>query len=207
MKVLLPITYLGSIDYYAAWAQADEVIIEKFESYPKQTLRNRCTVYGANGPMDLTIPIIHGKNKLISSVQVDNAANWRNQHWQALLSGYKSSPFFTYFEAELETFYKSSGEKLFDELVSLNSVIVKLLGLKTSYTFTNDFQKEHPDDVLDLRDRFKPSKHPQLFKQPTYYQVFADKHGFKSNLSIIDLLCNEGRNSVSLLKQVELSPQ
>ncbi|MES2629728.1 MAG: WbqC family protein [Bacteroidota bacterium] len=202
MKVLLPLTYLGSIDYYAAWAQSTEVIIEKWESFPKQTLRNRCKIYGANGPLELTIPIVHTEKKLVTSVHSDESSPWRNRHWQALVSAYRSSPFFEYFEAELEPFYQSSGSNLFDELRELTETLVRMSGLHNNIHFTNTFVKDYGEDVLDLRNHFKPSKHPQLFHQEAYHQVFADKFGFHPNLSVLDLLSNEGRNTASYLKSV-----
>lgn len=205
MKALLPIVYLGNVDYYSVWAQADEILLEKFESYPKQTFRNRTTILGANGVMDLTIPIKKGDERLITDIKIDNSVNWRNQHWQALLSGYKSSPFFEYFEADLIQFYESKGEWLFEELYQLHSQLLKLLSIKNTSSFTTEFYKE--TEGIDLRNRLKPSKDPQLFVQPEYYQVFSDKHGFSPNLGVIDLLSNEGKGASNYLKSIKMEFQ
>ena len=197
----MPITYFGSLDYFVLIARSDEVWIEACESYPKQTLRNRCKILGANGLMDLTIPIAHQENRLISQFQSDEATNWRNQHWQALLSAYKSSPFFQYIEADLEQFYQQNHQPLFQLLYENTLQWCKWLGIKTTIHLTTDFEVA-PADKLDFRDKFKPSKYPSLFSYEEYYQVFSDKHGFQSNLSILDLFCNEGRQALSYLMQI-----
>ncbi len=201
MKVILPISYLGSIDYYAILAQADEVLIECCESFPKQTLRNRCRILGANGILDLTIPMVHDENKLISTVSSDSSVNWKNKHWQALLSAYKSSPFFMYFEDDLRYFYENDSALLFNELLNQTKLICKLAGIKVKLRTTDEYEKDYPG-YLDFRAYFKPSKHPRLFEQEAYHQVFGEKFGFNSNLSIIDLLCNEGRNTSDYLKSI-----
>ncbi len=153
--------------------------------------------------MDLTIPIEHIETKLISEFKADESVNWRNQHWQALLSGYKSSPFFQFIEADLEQFYQKSDQKLFDLLFANTLQWCKWLGIKTPISRTSTFELK-PEGVIDLRDKFKPSKYPQLFQYQPYYQVFGEKHDFHPNLSIVDLFCQEGRQSLSYLKQVEI---
>ncbi len=202
-EVVLPISYLGSIDYFAAMAQSDLALIEQFETFPKQTLRNRCRIYGANGAMDLTIPTTKGPDKSINAIRFDNDSPWRNRHWQAILSSYKSTPFFDFIEPELQPFYESSGDNLMTELWGLTRTITKIIGIESPVVKTSYYENDY-SNKLDLRASFKPSKSPQLFVQPTYYQIFSDKHGYLPNLSILDLICHEGRNSLEYLKQVEV---
>jgi len=123
------------------------------------------------------------------------------KHWQALLSAYKSSPFFQYIEADLEQFYQQNHQPLFQLLYENTLQWCKWLGIKTTIHLTTDFEVA-PADKLDFRDKFKPSKYPSLFSYEEYYQVFSDKHGFQSNLSILDLFCNEGRQALSYLMQI-----
>ncbi len=204
MKVLLPITYFGSIDYYAILAQADEVHIEKHESYQRQTLRNRCKILGVNGPMELSIPVAKQENKLISLIQTDESTPWRVQHLHALLSAYKKSPFFEFVEADIAQFYKLDGKYLFDNLYANTLQWCKWIGIKTPVFLTEHFSKNPSPDIIDYRGMFKPSKNPCLFSYPTYHQVFAELNSFQENLSILDLFCNEGRNSLNYLKQIKL---
>lgn len=203
MKAILPISYLGSIDYYAVLAQADRIILEACETFPKQTLRNRCRIYEANGALDLMIPIDHSSGKSISQIRFDDGTPWRNKHWQALLSAYKSSPFFEFIEEDLKQFYVSGDNLLFSELLMLQKLICKFLGIKVEFETTTDFVREY-SGALDLRDKFKPSRFPQLFQQEPYHQVFSARHGYIPNLSVLDLLCAEGRNSLTYLKSIEI---
>jgi hypothetical protein len=195
---VIPVTYCGSIDLYILLGHLPRVLVEVHESYAKQTLRNRCRIYSANGPLDLVIPVRHGAGRLISSIMPDNSVAWQRQHWNALITAYRRSPFFEFYEHDLLPFYTGPSEFLTDLDMGLTRKLCELTGLACTLQPTESYG-DHPA-TADYRQRFKISKDPQLFEQSPYLQVFNDKHGFVPNLSVLDLLFNLGPEAGSYLR-------
>jgi hypothetical protein len=194
---LLPLAYLGNIDYYQQLLAHDTILLERFENYPKQTIRNRCVIFGANGPIKLSIPVIResGTKQLIKDVKISYKESWQKDHWKGIVSAYNASPFFEYYADKLQAFYNTKPEFLLDFTAPLQTWALGRLqaDIKTSFTTTYD---QNPT-ATDLRPHF--SKNAQTKNAPQYLQVFSDKHGFQPNLSIIDLLFNEGPSASSYL--------
>ena len=187
--VLLPTAYLAPVSYYAHIKGSSVHTIEQHENYTKQSIRNRCTIYGANGPLSLTIPIHRpsGEKVLITDLEISNIDHWQRIHWQAIVSAYNSSPFWEYYEDYFKPLYEKPYTRLFEFNNDLHRIVIKLLKWKTEITFSNEYIQL--DKEIDLRN----TKNISLGIEPIeYYQVFAHKHGFQKEMSIIDLLCNEG---------------
>ncbi|RNC63458.1 WbqC family protein [Proteiniphilum sp. X52] len=196
MKVLLSSFYLAPVEYYAALFHAENVIIEIQDNYRKQSYRNRCIIGGANGPLSLSIPVEKlekGKNRM-KDIRIAEHGQWRHLHWNAIVSAYNSTPFFQYFEEDFRPFYENKFRFLHDFNEELRRLIGGFIGIETPYSYTLEYVKEPPPDMLDLRETIDPKKGSSS-ERPQYHQVFAQRQGFTPNLSIIDLLFNLGNEA------------
>ena len=195
MSLIFPTAYLPSIEYVSLFLKTDNVSIELYETYQKQSCRTRCNVMTANGIQTLTIPVTktNGNHTLTKDIEISYKESWQQTHIRCLESAYRKSAYFDYYFPYFEKIYKEK----FNTLIELNDfclkIILKLLKVKKEYSYTEDFEK-----IVDNNDlRISLSKNNyNNFEMKPYYQVFADRHGFISNLSIVDLLFNEGSNSV-----------
>lgn len=193
--------YLPPVYYFKSLINSENVVIDVNEFFIKQTYRNRCTILGANGTQDLIVPIKSRNSKMrMKDVEIANNENWQKNHWKSIESAYRKSPFFEYYEHDLISFYST---KKYTNLVAFNSELVtkinQLLNLKIELQFTEDYFMKTALD-MDYRTAISPKNKQLVFNQKEYIQVFSDKLGFQSNLSIVDLLFNEGPNSLNYLK-------
>ena len=198
-KPLLSTAYLAPIEYYAILLQEPNCSIELHEHFVKQSIRNRCDIYGANGKLQLTIPKQRkGSSKtIIKDIHISYKQNWQKQHWIAIQSAYNSSPFFEYYQDELQPFFEAEKMLLVDFNQKLQEVILRLLQEEGNTSFTKEFQYE--GHFSDFRNNKWKSRNPVA-----YDQVFMEKHGFIPNLSIIDLLFNLGPESSDYLHKLDI---
>ncbi|MGL4993656.1 MAG: WbqC family protein [Bacteroidales bacterium] len=204
-NILLSSAYLAPTSYYIALYNAKSASIEQYDNYIKQTYRNRCTIGGANGTMDLSIPIEKPSTAKahMCDIRISNHGNWRHLHWNALISAYRSTPFFEYYADDLAPLYEKSVEFLIDFNEELREIISSHLNVETPIVLTKEYTDEIPNNTLDLRDRIHPKKEIGLgaaFTTKPYYQVFSSKYGFQPNLSIVDLLFNMGPEGELILR-------
>jgi len=197
---LLPTAYLAPIEYYAILLQEPNCSIELHEHFVKQSIRNRCDIYGANGKLQLTIPKQRkGSSKtIIKEIQISYKQNWQKEHWNAIVSSYNSSPYFEYYKDELQPFFEKEEMLLIDFNNKLQAVILKLLQEEKDVKTTTEYL--HKGNFSDLRNH-----NWNLEKQERYDQVFMEKHGFIANLSILDLLFNLGPESADYLHNLAIS--
>ena len=217
MTVLLSTTYFGPIQWYQKLYRAEYVEIEQWESFQKQTYRNRCLVATTNGVLALTVPVEHSTSNLIKDIRISDHGNWCRLHWNALQSAYGESPFFEYYQDDIRPFFErpqvgaSAGMSHWKFLLDFNEEIrqkmCELIDIHPSVTYTKEYIPEeslstsHPPLFTSYRTVISP-KHPQDdpdFLSKRYYQVYERKHGFLSNLSILDLLFNLGPESILYL--------
>ncbi len=197
-KTLVSCAYLGSVSYYQSILQTSGYIIEKQEHYVKQSHRNRCVIIGANGPLSLSIPVCKPSGEKIKTADIttSDTEQWQRIHWQAICSAYNSSPFFEYYSDYFNPFYSQPINNLFDFDCKLQELIFKLLKIPQQVKFTDEYSKT--TEYRDCRD-FDFLKRGKDVEFKEYYQVFAHKHGFIENASIIDLLFNEGPRAKEFL--------
>ncbi|MDY9918418.1 MAG: WbqC family protein [Proteiniphilum sp.] len=194
--ILLSSFYLAPVEYYAALFHAENAIIEIQDNYRKQSYRNRCIIGGANGPLALSIPVEKpekGKSRM-KDIRIAEHGDWQHLHWNAIVSAYNSTPFFQYFEEDFRPFYEKKHRFLHDFNEELRQLICSFIGIETPYSYTLEYVKEPPPNIIDLRETIDPKKTSSC-EIPQYYQVFAEKLGFTPNLSIIDLLFNLGNEA------------
>jgi hypothetical protein len=199
-KLLIELPYLGNIAYYRQLMQYDEIFIEGVENFVKSTYRNRFEIVNPEGKLVLSVPVLGGKHKkhVYIDLKIAHEHKWLQNHWTSLCNCYRSSPFFEYFEDDFYEIYSKEYEYLFDWNKDLFELINKSLNLNLNYTFTEKFEK-NPEDKDDFRSFFKPQKQEILPSNLKYIQVFENKTGFLPNLSIVDLLFNEGPRGKDLL--------
>ena len=198
MSTIFPTAYLPSIKYVSLFLKTDNASIELYETYQKQSCRTRCDVITANGIQTLTVPVIktNGNHTLTKDIEISYKESWQQTHLRCLESAYRKSAYFDYYFPYFEKIYKQK----FNTLIELNEfsmkAILKLLKVKKDILYTKDF--ERITDENDYRTSLSKNETNKL-EMSEYYQVFSDRHGFISNLSIVDLLFNEGPNSTSFL--------
>jgi len=196
-SVLLPSCYLPPVQYISKLLLYPKAVIELYEHYPKQTYRNRCNIYGANGKLTLSVPLQHKSERTTTKdTRICYETDWRKLHWRSIESAYRSSPYFEFYEDDFAGFYSG---KQFDFLTDLNEALlnklVELMKIKTEITYTGSYEKT-PEGIDDMRKLITPKddfQRDKNFHINPYYQVFGNKAGFLPNLSVIDLLFNEGK--------------
>ena len=239
MKALLSSTYFGPIQWYQKLNRYDECLIERHESFIKQTYRNRMIIPTTNGPLSLTIPTNHDISLSMKDIRISDHANWRHVHWNALLSAYGESPFFEYYQDDIRPFYEKKYEFLFDFNMETTEKMIELLDIRPKISITEEYilseerrvkseettfggqgksqfdsiadhkvqssnlkvQSKEVQSIFDFRDAIRPKKPlPDAeFVPKRYYQVYGQKHGFQPNMSILDLLFNEGNEAIFYL--------
>ncbi len=197
--VVLSTTYFGPIQWYQKLHRYGCSIVSREERFRKQSYRNRCVIATANGLQALTVPVVHDAGKDIGTLRVSEHGNWRHVHWNALCSAYGDSPFFQYYADDIRPFFESRWEYLYDLNMAITVKMCELLDIHPNITDRLDGDVQ--GGVDDLTDAIDP-KHGSVdpaFVPRHYYQVYERRYGFQPNLSILDLLFNEGNESVLYL--------
>lgn len=195
--LILPVCYLPPVSYFSVLNGSSAPIqLERYEHYPKQTYRNRTSIYSANGKLDLIIPVQHGSRNHtpMKNVKISYEADWQRLHWTSIQTAYRSSAYFEYYEDDFAPFYQRRFERLFDFNEALLALVLRLLKIDKTVNHTTDYREDYPSGS-DFRQLVHPKRNSSLGSGKTYYQVFASKHGFIANLSIVDLLFNHGPQS------------
>lgn len=172
--------YLAPISHYRTFLRERAVVVPSAgdERWQKQTLRNRCYIDSPLGPLALTVPVVHpAPGTLMRDVRISDHGEWRHQHWNALCSSYRQTPFFDYYEEDFRPFYE-----------------------ERRWTFLVDFNKALQQMVLSLTglddERLRAAFGTCVPRETPYHQMFVSRHGFLPDLSIVDLLFNMGPESV-----------
>ena len=202
MKALLSTTYFGPVQWYQKLYRYEEVEIEQWESFQKQTYRNRCLIATTQGVQALTVPVERGTSLCMKDIRISDHGNWRHLHWNALVSAYGESPYFEYYQDDIRPFFEKRWDYLLDFNEAIREKMCELLDIQPKVNYSLEFRVESGEFVLkDFREGIRP-KHPMAdpdFKAKPYYQVYQQKHGFLANLSVLDLLFNMGPEGIFYL--------
>ncbi|WP_372473486.1 WbqC family protein [Capnocytophaga sp. ARDL2] len=203
-KLLIHPSYFPSISHFVAMVQTPELIYEVDDNFQKQTNRNRMYIYSANGLQLLNIPIKHSKeaHQKYRDVKIEYAFDWQKQHFKSLEAAYRTSPYFEFFEDDIRPVFEKKHDFLLDLNLQIHEILIECLGIELPYSKTTEYFKEVEEGIFDARGLINGKKDKNKFK--SYPQVFDKKHGFINNLSILDLLFNEGRYGVDYLKKQAL---
>lgn len=200
-SILLPALYLAPVSYFHEILKCEgSLIIEQYENFPKQTYRNRTKIATANGILELTVPIQHGRKQhgAMKDVKINYDHDWQRLHIQSIETAYRSSAYFEYYEDDFSIFYEKKFDYLMDLTMAQTEMILKILKIKKEINLSSSYQKEFADGI-DFRQSIHPKK-PSVYEDPKpYYQVFEDRQGFIADVSIIDLIFNQGPQSKSFL--------
>ncbi len=197
--------YFPNIETMAWAAQSKCVILEVRDNYQKQTYRNRCTIAHSNGQLTLTIPIKHtktGERQKTAQVTTEDSFTWQRDHWRSIQTAYRTSPYFEFYEDELAPFFNSKPKSLMQLNLSIFGLLCELIGIESTITHTETYDLN--PKALDARFLVNCKRITEITFEP-YIQVFAESHGFLANISVLDLLFNEGPNSISYLENVPIT--
>ena len=208
-SVLLSSAYLAPIQYYTKLISYPDVSIEFCESYVKQSYRNRTVILAANGPLQLTLPVVDGPRAKgpIRDQLLSYDYPWQQIHWRGISSAYNNSPFFEYYADDLAPYFqKKRWTYLIDFNFEIQQTVLNAIGFNAPIKYTEQYipSGEVPETLDDFRYVIHPKTQRQIedkhFFPVPYIQVFHEKWGFVANLSILDLLFNEGPESISYLR-------
>ena len=203
-QLVLSTAYFAPIQYYCLLlSDGLDIVIERHENYNKQSYRNRCTVYTANGLLDLVVPVAKSSEKskiTVTEVEIAYDMLWQKQHFKAIESAYRRSPFYEYYIDDLTVFFNSRYRYLYEFNMTILRTVCSLIKIPFRALESDSFINPDSKGIIDLRNTIHPKVNQQFSNiAPHYTQVFAEKWGFKVNLSILDLLFNTGPEAKKLL--------
>lgn len=204
MKILLPIFYLPPISWFAVFLKEEnEIVFEQHENFPKQTYRNRANIYGANGRLSLIIPTRHTGKRVMKETEISHRENWQQLHWKSIKTAYQSSPYFEFYEEKLQKIFEFKTDSLIKFNLNALKIIQDIVKTEKAYSLNNHYVKIPLEE--NYREKFSAKKETE-FEMEEYYQTFSDKLGFEKDLSILDLICNKGPETLTYLKNIETKP-
>lgn len=193
--------YFGPIIQYVAIVQSRKLVFEYFDNFQKQTYRNRCYILGPNGKQLLSVPILHGHSidkQKTKDVKIDNTYQWQRLHRKALDAAYSSSPFYEYYIEDFDHIFTKRFNYLMELNLNVHEILVDALELQIQTEKTSSFVFEY--EIHEEGRHYINAKDKKLYNFAKYDQVFDQKHPFIPNLSMLDLLFNEGPNTLLYLE-------
>jgi WbqC-like protein family len=203
MRLISDIQYFPSVIFYKISYNFQHIVFEQYESYQKRSFRNRCQIVGAEGVVDLSIPLVRGREQktLMRDVRVDNRRSWQAQHWKTIVTCYSRSPWFESYRDELEALYRQPADFLMDWDLACLDWTLRVMGMTRTIGLTREYREVYDaeDGVADWRGRLMP-RDREKWGVARYQQVFGERTGFIPNLSILDLLFCEGKEAIRYIR-------
>ncbi len=200
--IVLATSYFGPIQYFTKFLLPGKIVLEKHENYTKQSFRNRTIIFGANGPLTLTVPVKRGSfHKVpIDELEIDYRNNWQYTHWKSIESAYRSTPYYEFYADEIGSVFNLKTRYLLDLNEIILELMLDLLKLNKNFGYTDTYRQK--GYYLDYREVIHPKKKvpDPLFNPAQYPQAFQSRFGFKANLSILDILFNAGPDAKAILQ-------
>lgn len=199
---IFPTAYFPCISYVARLLADDAPVIEIFDTYHKQTYRNRCHVMTANGVQMLSVPVkqVNGNHTMTKDMVISTVEPWQQIHRRCLESAYMSSPYFEHYYSYLSPIFEQHFEKLIDLNDAALKAILKMLKVKKEISYTSDYVKEAEKDFRNLFVKRPVENHSPI---TPYYQVFENKFPFAPDLSVLDLIFNEGPEAMDYINALQ----
>ncbi len=200
-SAIFPIFYMPPVCYFSELKKVDfNYILEQYEHFPKQTYRNRASVCSPNGILDLIVPVVRGSkiHTKFKEVKISNEFNWQRLHWKSLESCYRNSAYFEYYEDEFAEFYNKTYTYLQDLNLDILTWLLKQVKKPAEFKFSNEYFRDS-SPLADFRTIMTVRDRANIQDAKQYFQVFDDRQGFIPNLSMVDLLFNQGPQSKSFL--------
>ncbi|RNC84857.1 MAG: hypothetical protein ED556_09745 [Winogradskyella sp.] len=203
--MLLHPTYFPNIAHFKAMISSENLIFEVCDNYQKQTYRNRAEIYAANGKLALSVPVSYTQKhrQQTKDVLISGTEQWQAQHLKSLDSAYRMSPFYEFYRDDLRPIFNTKFKYLLDVTLMSFELLCECLELNIDYKLSDEYapHDNEPNDYRYLVNA-KVKDESQFLK---YTQVFTQKHGYLPNLSILDLLFNEGPNTINHLNNLDLN--
>jgi hypothetical protein len=202
-NLILSTAYFPPVSYFQLLANHRKVYIEAWENYTKQTYRNRCIIYAANGKLALSVPVIRGSfhKVMVKDLKIDNSKQWQRTHLRAIKAAYSSSAFYEFYIDEIRAKLESRFDYLVDLNLELTGLVSLMIGIDPVLTLTKSFTAVYStgaDNRYNITPKSSPADPGKSFEP--YFQVFGIEHGFIPNLSILDLLFNMGPESLTYIR-------
>jgi hypothetical protein len=195
--MILPTSYLPPVSYMAEALRGEEIVIEAYETYLKQTCRNHCSIVGPNGKLTLSIPVIkvNGNQTLTKDIRISYLQEWQKIHWRSIETAYSNAPYFLYYRDHFHPLFLKTQEFLLDFNQGMLEAVFQSLKINKSVRFSEFYDKEiNRERAAQLVSKKVGSVNPE------YRQVFHERHGFIPNLSIIDVIFNLGPETTGYLE-------
>lgn len=193
---LFPLLYFPPISYFLDWKKSLDIYIEVYDNYQRRSFRNSMEILTSSGRLQLSVPILHVKSKLLRDLKINFNSRWREIHWKTLYTAYRNSCYFEYYEEDIYKLIYYDTKYLFEFNHNILDWVIKIFQLP-KYNLTTEFK-----DIIigkDYRDCYSRKTINLNRITISYHQVFSDRYIFENNLSILDFLFNVGPN-IDLLK-------
>ena len=193
--------YFGPICFIELIYKQKQLCFDKEAAFTKMSFKNRMIILSAQGPLNLTIPILGGREQktAIKDVLIAYDAPWQAQHFKAIKTCYKRAPYFEYYEADLEKLYTTKKKYLVNFLEDCHQFLQKSIKGKWELIDSKEPIIEPINEEVKKVSAlpWQPNNYEQFAIQYPYMQVFESSKGFISNLSILDWLFCEGGKEIS----------
>lgn len=203
--ILIEPQYWGSISYFKELFSADDIVLDIHSNFQKGTYRNRCKIMGPNGLLSLSIPLVKGNEQhtVFKNLKISYSENWRKDHWQSIVTSYRRSAYFEFYEDIIQPLYEDDYEYLTDFNIASLKIVSELLRISIPFQLTETYISKGSFEGKDARDIIHPiaRKMKATYDLPKYQQVFMDRMQFLPDLSILDILFNLGPRTIDYLRQ------